>query len=143
MATDVQVTDDGMLAITCDAGALPPLPVDVIEAACARLDDARNAAARQTLTAAVRTLTDVLLTQGDTMAATVNVSPAGLNAVVDPGSYEAMRTQLALTPDDDGALVWGPASVTAAPPSEPEPEPDPEPAPEPDPAPTPDPEQPA
>lgn len=133
MPTDVTVEDDGGISITCDGVTHPPLPVEAIEAAAARLDDARNAANRQTLTLAVRTLTDVLLTQGADLHATVTVDPTALSADVDPGSYQAVRDRLGLKPDVDGALTWGPVTVTT-PPVDPTPPPDP--TPEPDPTPT-------
>jgi hypothetical protein len=125
LATDVIVLDNGELQITCDGQALAPLPVEAIEAAHARIPDAQNAVARVQLTAAIRALTDVLLTQGADMTASVEVTPAGLTAVVDSGSYEAVRQQLGVTPDGDGQLVWGPAVVTAVPDPVPDPQPEP------------------
>lgn len=123
MPTDVTVLDDGTLAITCDGITHPPLPIEAIETAYARLDDARHAATRQTLTFAVRALTDVLLTQGADMSASVEVGPDALTATVDAGSYQAVRTRLRLTPNPDGHLVWGPVTVTTPPAPDPAPDP--------------------
>ncbi len=107
MDVDVTVTDDGLLAVRVDAQHWPPLPVQAVEALAARVPDARAAAERQGLTAAIRGLTTLLVGSGPDMSATVEVSPAGLVATVDDESYDRAQQAMGIDPDADGALRDG------------------------------------
>ncbi len=107
MDIDVTVTDDGLLAVRVDTQHWPPLPVEAVEALAARVPDARAAAERQGLTAAIRGLTTLLVGSGPRMSATVEVSPAGLVATVDDESYHRAQEALRVEPDAGGALRGG------------------------------------
>ncbi len=107
MDIDVTVTDDGQLAVRVDTQHWPPLPVEAVEALANRLPDARAAAERQGLTAAIRGLTTLLVGSGPDMSATVEVSPSGLVATVDDESYDRAQRAMGVGPDADGALRDG------------------------------------
>ncbi len=101
------VTDDGLLAVRVDAQHWPPLPVEAVEALAVRVPDARAAAGRQGLTAAIRSLTTLLVGSGPGMSANVEVTPAGLVAVVDEESYDRAQQAMGVDPDASGALRVG------------------------------------
>ncbi len=107
MDVDVSVTDAGELQLTVDGVTMPPLPVEVVPALAAKVPDAQAAGARQQVTAAVRTLTDVLMASGQDLAATVNVGPLGVEAEVDDESFERAQAEMGLTPDSTGDLRRG------------------------------------
>lgn len=107
MNVDVSVTDAGLLQVTVDGMTWPPLPVEVVPALAAKVPDAQAAGARQQTTAAVRALTDVLITSGQTLVATVHVGPLGVEAEVDEESYERAREALGVTADGAGDLRHG------------------------------------
>lgn len=135
--SSVAVTDSGLLVLTtADGVTLQPITVADAQALAAAVPQAQNAAAKTHMTQAIRALTDVLVTQGEAMAATVHVSATSVSAEVDAGTFADAQHRLGLKPDADGALVLGPVTVTT-PSVAPDPVPDP-PSPAPDePTPTP------
>jgi hypothetical protein len=111
--TSVAVTDAGLLVLTTTDGVtLQPITVADAQALAAAVPQAENAAAKTVMTQSIRTLTDVLLMQGDGMSATVQVSPTAITASVDAETFAAACKLLGLKPDADGALVLGPVTVT-------------------------------
>ncbi len=107
MDIDATVTDDGLLSVRVGTQFWPPLPVEAVEALAARVPDARAAAERQGLTAAIRDLTTLLVGSGPDMSATVDVSPVGLVATVDDESYDRAQRIMGVDPDSGGALREG------------------------------------
>ncbi len=128
MDVDVTVTDPGLLQVSVDGMTWPPLPVEVVPALAAKVPDAQAAGARREVTAAVRTLTDVLMASGADLAATVVVGPQGVEAEVDDESYERAQEALGVEPDSAGDLRHGRVVIRRKQPP-PEPEPTPEPTP--------------
>ncbi len=123
MDVDVTVTDAGLLQVTVDGVSWPPLPVDVVPVLAAKVPDAQAAAAQHQVTAAMRTLTDVLMSSGADLAANVVVDPQGVEAEVDDESFERAQEELGVTPDSDGALRYGRVVIRRKPAPEPEPTP--------------------
>ncbi len=121
MDVDVTVTDAGLLQVSVDGVSWPPLPVEVVPALAAKVPDAQAAGARQQVTAAVRTLTDVLMASGADLAATVVVGPQGVEAEVDDESYERAQEALGVTPDSAGDLRHGRVVIRRKPTPEPAP----------------------
>ncbi len=107
MDIDVTVTDDGLLALRMGIQHWPPLPIEAVEALAARIPDARAASERQALTAAIRSMTTLLVGSGPNMSATVEVSPVGLVATVDDESYDRAQQAMGTAPDAGGALRDG------------------------------------
>jgi hypothetical protein len=112
---DVTVTDAGQLQLSVDGVTYPPLPVEAVRALAERVPEAQAASARQQVTAAVRALTDVLITSGAGMAASVEVGPAGVTAEVDPASFERAQRLLGVTPDSAGELRSGRITIRRQP----------------------------
>ncbi len=110
----VTVLDDGRLQLFADGVWHQPLTIEAVQALADRLPDARNAAGREVMTAAVRGLTDMLLTGDEQMAATITVSPAGLSASVDAGTFDRMQDAIGAA-DGTGALHAGPVTVRRTP----------------------------
>ncbi len=123
MDVDVTVTDAGLLQVSVDGVSWPPLPVDVVSVLAAKVPDAQAAAAQYQVTAAMRTLTDVLMASGAELAANVVVGPEGVEAEVDDESYERAQEELGVTPDSGGALRYGRVVIRRKPAPEPEPTP--------------------
>ncbi len=121
MDVDVTVTDAGLLQVSIDGVSWPPLPVEVVPALAAKVLDAQAAGARQQVTSAVRTLTDVLMASGADLAATVVVGPEGVEAEVDDESYERAQEALGVTPDSAGDLRHGRVVIRRKPAPEPAP----------------------
>lgn len=117
---DVTVLDDGRMQVTVDGTTWAPLPLEAVQALAARLPDAQAAAARQGLTAAIRTLTDVLVGSGAEMDATVEVSATSITATVDDGSFDRAQEHLGVEPDPtSGDLIAGPITIKRQPPPSP------------------------
>ena len=102
MNVHVKVTDSGELQVTTDGVTLPPLPVEVVQAMAAKVDEATAAAATESRTAAVRVLTDILTTAG--AAGSVDFAPAAVTAEVDDKSFGMAQEAFGVTPDINGDL---------------------------------------
>ncbi len=129
MDVDVTVTDAGMLQVSVDGVTWPPLPTEVVPVMVQKVAEAHIAAARQQVTAAMRTLTDVLAASG--AAASVQVGDDEVSAEIDADSFQRAQQILGVAPDPrTGELRSGRIVIRQR---APEPEPVPEPTPEPTP----------
>jgi hypothetical protein len=108
---NVTVTNDGRLQLNVDGLMTPPLSVEAVQALAAAIPDAQAAAGRQTLTDAVHDLTD-LLAVVPTLTGTVEITSAGtILAHLSADAFAAAAQAWGVTPNENGALVHGPATV--------------------------------
>lgn len=107
----VTITDAGHLQVSVDGTVWAPLPVEAVQAMANMLPQAQAAAQRQSMTAAMRLLTDVLVSSGAGMSATVEVTATTVTAVVDDESFDRARQVLGTDPDSTGDSRAGPVVV--------------------------------
>lgn len=121
MDVDVSVTDAGLLQVSVDGVSWPPLPIEIVPVMVQKTAEANAAAARQQVTAGMRTLTDVLAASG--AAAMVQVGDEEVSAEIDEDSFVRAQQILGVTPDPrTGELRSGRIVIRRRVKQEPEPE---------------------
>jgi hypothetical protein len=110
---EVTVTDEGQLLLTVDRMIYPPIPIEAVQPLAAAVPSAQAAAGAAALIQVIRELTRMLVvTPGLTSTITFTNNEAAVT--VDPATFAAIEQQWNLTPDQTGALVMGPVTITEA-----------------------------
>lgn len=114
MDHQVRVTDRGEMQVEVDGAMFPPLPLAVVKAMSARIPEAEALDAKQALAAAVRALTD-LLVSAPAASGSIVFTPSTVEAVVDSATFDLARAAFG-EPDAAGEIHVGPVVIRRQPP---------------------------